>query len=94
MLVWNKRAETSLEIIILYIKKHFTQKEEDVFILQVLETLTQINEFPKAFPESRLLKGTRKAVIHPHTTLFYRIEKKNIRLFLFWDNRTNPKKLK
>ncbi len=43
MLVWNKRAETSLEKITLYIRKHFTQKEEDVFILQVLDRNTYSN---------------------------------------------------
>jgi len=95
MIVWNKRAETSFDKITDYIGKHFSQKEEDIFVIQVLETLAAITEFPKAYPETKLLKGARKAVIHPHSTLFYRIEsKRKVRLLLFWDNRNNPKKIK
>ena len=93
MIVWNKRAETSLDKITDYIGGSFSQKEEDTFLVQVLETL--IERFPKSYPETKKPKGARKAVIHPHSTLFYRIEsKKKIRLLLFWDNRNNPKKIK
>ena len=95
MIIWNKRAETSLDKITDYIGENFSQKEEDVFLVQVLEILTAIDEFPMAYPEVKTPKRARKAVIHPHSTLFYRIESKNkIRLLLFWDNRNNPKKIK
>lgn len=95
MIVWNKRAETSLDKITDYIGKQFSRKEEDTFVLQVLETLITVDKFPKAYPETKLLKRARKAVIHPHSTLFYRIEsKEKVRLLLFWDNRNNPKKIK
>lgn len=95
MIVWNKRAESSLDKITDYIGKHFSQKEEDIFVVQVLETLAAIAKFPKAYPETKLFKGARKAVIHPYSTLFYRIESKGkVRLLLFWDNRNNPKKIK
>lgn len=94
VIVWNKRAETSLDKITDYIREYFSQKEEDIFVLQILEILATIEEFPKAYPETKLFKRARKAVIHPHSTLFYRIEsKKKVRLLLFWDNRNNPKKI-
>lgn len=77
------------------IREKFTVKEEGDFVGEVFATLTAIAEFPKAYPETKLLKGARKAVIHPHSTLFYRIDsKKKIRLLLFWDNRNNPNKIK
>jgi plasmid stabilization system protein ParE len=95
MIIWNRRAETSLDKITDYIGENFSQKEEETFLVLVLETLTAIEEFPKAYPETKTPKGARKAVIHPHSTLFYRIEsKKKIRLLFFWDNRKNPKKIK
>lgn len=95
MIIWNKRAETSLDKITDYIGKNFSKKEEDSFLVQVLETLTAIHEFPKAYPETKRPTGARKAVIHPHSTLFYRIENnRKIRLLFFWDNRNNPDKLK
>lgn len=95
MIVWNKRAENSLDKITDYIGNRFSQCEEDAFVEQVIETLVAIQKFPKSYPETKLLKGARKAVIHPHSTLYYRIESsKRIRLLLFWDNRNNPKKIK
>ena len=93
--VWNKRAEDSFVTISEQIRTRFSAKEEDRFVMSVFELLNQISAFPKAFPESKRFKTIRKAVIHPHTTLFYRIEsKKRIRLLIFWDNRNDPKKLK
>jgi plasmid stabilization system protein ParE len=93
-LIWSKRAETSFETIAHSIRTNFSKKEEDYFVYQVYEILEVIIGYPKGFPESKVLKGTRKAVIHPHSTLFYRIEgRKQIRLLLFWDNRKNPKKI-
>lgn len=73
----------------------FTEKEDAVFVQNVFNTISSIQQFPKAFPKSGLkeLKSTRKAVVHPHSTIFYRIEKDTIRLLLFWDNRKDPKKM-
>jgi len=96
-IIWGSRARTSYQTIRSQIRARFTENEEAAFVMDVFQTITAIEKFPKAFPESKSkqLKGTRKAVVHPHSTLFYRIEGKNtIRLLLFWDNRDNPLKLK
>ncbi|HLP55670.1 MAG TPA: type II toxin-antitoxin system RelE/ParE family toxin [Fluviicola sp.] len=93
--IWSKKAEQSFDSICEYIRFKFSAKEEDEFVIAVFEMLKYVSRFPKAFPESKHLKDTRQAVIHPHTTLFYRIEnKKRIRLLILWDNRNNPQKLK
>lgn len=77
------------------ISEKFSVTEEGNFVGEVFGTLSAISKFPKVYPESKLFKGARKAVIHPHSTLFYRIESKNkIRLLLFWDNRKKPRKVK
>ena len=95
MIIWSKRAEASFNQITSYISEHFSQKEEAIFVSLAYQTIATIIDFPNAYPESKYLKNTRKAVIHPHSTLFYRIEKDNqIRLLLFWDNRQNPNKIK
>lgn len=96
-IIWGERAIASYKRIRSQICKRFSENEEAVFMQQVFETIAAIEKFPKAFPESKSkkLKRTHKAVIHPHSTIFYRIESKNtIRLLLFWDNRDNPAKLK
>ena len=94
---WGERAKKSYLKIREDIRKKFTEQEEAKFVVQVFETIRSIQEFPKAFPksENKKLKSARKAWIHPHSSLFYRIESKNrVRLLLFWDNRRNPSKIK
>lgn len=100
-IIWSARSKKTLGIIRLHIRTHFTSKEELEFInqviqtIQTIQTIQSINTFPKGFPECKKPKQARKAVIHPHSTLFYRIKsKKRIELLLFWDNRNNPKKIK
>jgi plasmid stabilization system protein ParE len=96
-IIWSDRAKKSYLKIRQDICERFTEKEEAKFVEQVFETINSIQEFPKAFPKSerKKLKSTRKAVIHPHSSLFYRIENKSrVRLLLFWDNRRNPSSIK
>ena len=96
-IVWSKRAESSYFKIRKHIRKGFSAKEEASFVQQVFETLATIESFPKAFPETNMnrIKATRKAVIHPHSSVFYRIEtKKRVRLLLFGDNRNDPRNMK
>jgi plasmid stabilization system protein ParE len=42
MIIWTRRAETSLDKITDYIGEKFSKKEEDFFLVQVLETLIAI----------------------------------------------------
>ncbi len=96
-IVWTDEAEQTFENIIAYIRKWFTEKEVDNFVIGTYEVLAVIRTHPKLFPISRIRKfrSTRKAVIHPHSTLFYRItNNKQITLVAFWDNRQNLKRLK
>lgn len=96
-IVWTDEAEETFQNIITYIRKWFTEKEVDNFVIGTYEVLTVIKTHPKLFPVSKIRKfqSARKAVIHPHSTLFYRITtNKQITLLSFWDNRANPQKLK
>ena len=95
--IWGSRAESSYFKIRERIRNRFTEKEEASFVKLVFETISTIESFPNAYPitNNKNLKGTRRAVLHPHSTLFYRIEKNDqIRLLLFWDNRDDLEKLK
>lgn len=95
--VWTKRAKSSYWKIRDHIRHHFSEVEEATFVDEVFKTVSAIENFPKAFPETNLkrIKSSRKAVIHPHSTLFYRVEsRKRVRLLLFWDNRNDIKKIK
>lgn len=94
---WTDEARSTFDRIKTNIQERFSEKEVDQFVLETLKTIKAIDAFPKSFPISKIRKysSTRKALIHPHSTLFYRITtKKQITLVTFWDNRNNPKKLR
>ena len=94
--LWTNEAYSTFTEIKGSIRKRFTEKEVDKFILEMTRTMNVVKSFPKSFPESRIRKhkSTRKAVIHPHSTMYYRIKnKKEITIVTFWDNRDNPNKL-
>lgn len=96
-IVWTNEAEETFENIIAYIRKWFTEKEVDHFVVGVFDVIAVIKTHPKLFPISKIRKfrSTRKAVIHPYSTLFYRISSsKQITLVAFWDNRQNLRRLK
>ncbi len=96
-IVWSDQADETFDMISAYILDKFTQKEVDDFVIQTYEVIEVIKSYSKLYPLSKMrkLKSTRKAVIHPHSTLYYRIsDKKTITLISFWDNRNNPAKLK
>jgi hypothetical protein len=94
-IIWSARSKQTLATIRLHIRTHFTAKEELEFVKQVIQPIQSIDAFPQGFPECKKPKHARKAVIRPHSTLFYRIKsKKRIELLFFGDNRNNPKKIK
>lgn len=90
-IVWTEKADETFDEIVSWIEKRFTQKEVDHFVITTYEVLDNIKELPKSYPASKTLKRVRKVVIHPHSSLYYRVQKKEIELLFFWDNRRNPK---
>jgi len=96
-IVWTDKADETFDQINNSILEKFTQKEVDDFVLKTYEVLEVIKSHPKLYPISKIRKyrSARKAVIHPHSTLYYRINSKTtVTLITFWDNRNNPKKIK
>ncbi|NVK65230.1 MAG: type II toxin-antitoxin system RelE/ParE family toxin [Flavobacteriales bacterium] len=90
-IVWTEKADETFDEIVSWIEKRFTQKEVDNFVISTYEVLDNLKELPKSYPASETLKRVRKVVIHPHSSLYYRVQKKKIELLFFWDNRRNPK---
>lgn len=89
-IVWSEKADESFDEILVWIEERFSSKEVDRFVIETYEVLNGIKNYPSAYPKSKKLKNVRKAVIHPHTTLFYRVQNKSIELLFFWENRRNP----
>jgi|GEM_PF-2117838 len=93
---WSTKAKSSYSSIRLQIRNRFSTAEEREFVQSVFQTIKTIQSFPKAYPLSKRagLKGVRRAVLHPHCSLFYILESKSkIRILFFLDNRSDPKPL-
>lgn len=89
-ITWSEKADETFDEILDWIEDRFTSREVDNFVLTSYGVLDGIKEYPNAYPVSKSLKKVRKAVIHPHSSLYYRVGKKEIELLFFWDNRKNP----
>jgi plasmid stabilization system protein ParE len=61
---------------------------------KTFKTINQIADAPSMYPESKIKKNVRKCVITKHTTLFYRVNKKEIEIITIQDTRQNPAFLK
>ena len=93
---WTPEAKASFDEITTFIERKFSIKEVDQFVFETLRVIDSLENYPELFPESKLraLKSVRKALIHPHRSVFYIYRKNTIVLLLFWDNRRDPKKKK
>lgn len=89
-IIWSEKADETYDEILDWIEERFTSKEVDDFVITTYEVLDGIEEYPKSYPVSKTLKKVRKAVIHRHSSLYYRVGKEEIELLFFWDNRKNP----
>ncbi len=95
-IIWSPKSQKTFDKIIIYILNHFTEREVKKFIAEVNGKLETIVSFPKAYPKSKQNKKLHHCVINKFTSMVYRYEeeKQTIEIVLFWDNRTNPDKIK
>jgi plasmid stabilization system protein ParE len=91
--VWTPEASESLDQIIHYLEKNWSEKEIISFIQRVNRVIHLVSKQPHLFNVSGK-QNIRKAFITKHNSLFYSINetKNRILLISFWDNRQNPLK--
>ncbi|NOQ75713.1 MAG: hypothetical protein GQ574_27145 [Crocinitomix sp.] len=94
-IIWSDEAKATFVDVISDIEKNFTKKESGEFVRKSFEVLKVIEKFPKIYKRTDLrgMKNVRQAVIHPHTTLFYELNRRSIELLFFWFNKDDPSKL-
>ena len=94
--IWSDEADKTFAAIVDSINRRFSEKEVNAFLEQTFAVIDAVETFPKLYPSIKVkgYKRVHKAVIHPHSTLFYEISKEQIDILFFWDNRDNPEKLK
>ena len=68
------------------LSKRATQKLDQLF--------HQLKTFPEIAQKTSLIKGLHRLIITKQTTIYYRFDKKHIKIATIFDTRMDPKKLK
>ncbi len=88
--VWSENAETTFDIIVLYIESEFGIISAKKFITKVDSVIHSISIQPYIYKSSSFNNKVRKASISKQCSLFYEINQETIQLSYFWDNRQDP----
>ncbi len=87
--IWSNEAVQNLEDIIHYIKKEWTQREVDNFLVRLEKCIFLIQQKPKLFPLTEYRKNLRRCVISRQTSLYYLSIGSDIYIVSLFDNRRN-----
>jgi len=91
-IIWTDEALKNLSGIIEYLEQRWTEREIRNFARLLDRQINLIQSNPKLFPTSKTSKNLRKSVLTKQTTIYYRIDNKEVRIVTLFDNRQNPNK--
>jgi len=90
----SERAERNLDHIVHYLEQEWSVRVRDKFLELLERKIDQISEMPQLYEVSTKKKSVRRCVVSKQTSLYYRVNKREIEIITIQDNRKNPKKLK
>ena len=90
---WTDEAKLTFDNIVNYLEREWSEKEVRKFIAKSNNVLELISKNPQMFKTTKK-KNVHRGFVVPQVSLIYRIQKTEIELLSFWDNRQNPKKSK
>jgi plasmid stabilization system protein ParE len=90
VIVWNRRASTSFNLIIEYLQQEWSDNVTRNFVTRTYRIIDIIAQNPEIGALENKEKQIRGFVITKHNTLFYRIEGDRLILLAFFDNRKHP----
>jgi len=93
-ILWSKRAEKKFNKIIEYLLEEWNEQITDAFVKKVFEFIDTLTEFPEIGIIENKEKAIRGFSIVKQISIFYHIEKHQIIILDFFDNRQSPKKKK
>lgn len=95
-IVWTRMARVTYFEVLENLDKYWTSKEIGVFHRLTEENLLQITSRKTLHPRIDTNSEIRRIIIHPHVTLFYKIDEveNHLVLITFFNNRMNPGSLK
>jgi plasmid stabilization system protein ParE len=90
--VLTKRADRKLDNIIKYLLKEFGTRVTRLFVKKVHIFFEQIAEYPEMGTLENELKGIRGFTLVKQINIFYIVERNQIKILDFFDNRRSPLK--
>jgi plasmid stabilization system protein ParE len=93
-IVFSKNAEKSLIDLLEYLEFKWSIKVREKFISKLDESIYLIQNKPEIFPKSQINKNQYKCVLSKQTTIYYRYNRKEVRILSLFDTRQNPSKIK
>lgn len=90
-IIWSDEAVSDYSSNIDYLLDKWSLKEAQEFVDNAAQVINILEKHPEAFPLSDY-KKVRKALICKQISLLYKIQKIDVILLRFWDNRQKPRK--
>lgn len=93
-IIWTDEALDNLSNIIEYLEYRWTKREIQNFVKLLDRQIIRIQINPELFQTSFSSSLLRRSVLTKQITIYYSIDKNEVRIVSLFDNRQNPKRLK
>jgi plasmid stabilization system protein ParE len=93
-IIWNKRAETDLSIIVEYLQEEWNDKVTKDYLKRVSYLTTLLSQHPEIGTSQRANSKIRAFFITKHSKIIYRITTDSIIILNIFDNRQDLSKFK
>lgn len=88
--IWSKNAEITFEAIVDHVENDFGKIVAKKFVDKTDKIILTLSIFPHVFKKTSTQENVRKATINKQCSFYYEINKTEIQLLYFWDNRQQP----
>ncbi len=88
--IWSKNAEITFEAIVDHVENDFGKIVAKESVAKTNKIILTLAVFPFAFEKSTFKENIRKAIVNKQCSFYYEINKTEIQLLYFWDNRREP----
>ena len=92
-IILSKRAAQKLDKLFKYLESEWSLKVKNIFAEKLDQILSHLKTFPEIGQKTNLVKGLYRLVITKQTTIYYRFDKKYIKIATIFDTRMDPKKI-
>ncbi len=93
-IILSKRAARKLDKLLKYLESEWSLTVKDNFLDKIDQTIIQLKTFPEIGQKTGLVKRLHRLVITKQTSIYYRFDRKHIKVATIFDTRIDPKKLK